>query len=232
MWVLDPRTNLIVERIVRTDGEITFWNNGLHFRTEYFPHDTRYGSINYYLDERLIRTEYDTFHPEHLNVHTYFSDGTEEIEMGGNDEASGSIELWKNGELVSIYYAPFHICHGEVETWKDNRHVCTEYTQVHANYGQVDYYDDYGIHIVRTTYKNFHSEHGRVDYLNSNGSIARIEYSNPHHRSGSTYLFTAEEVRITFALNHAKRGQTIFFTREGEYVKTTYGLDDELCDVF
>ena len=232
MWVLDPRTNEIVEKSVHECGTITFSKDGVHFRTEYSClHDARFGTIHFYADGRLVRTEYEPFHPDYTNVVFHLPDGTERIEMGERDEAFGTIEHWKHGKLFCITYTASHVCHGEIETWRDDRHVCTEYADFHSDHGKVEHYDEYGVQVVRRSYTANHSEHGRVEHLDPSGRITRIEFTDPHSRSGTACHFADDEIRLVFACTHPQRGQAVFFSLEGEYRKTTYGLDDEVCSV-
>ena len=102
---------------------------------------------------------------------------------------------------------------------------------LHPDYGKVEHYDEYGIQVVRRTYTAHHSEHGRVEHLDPSGRITCIEFTEPHSRCGTACHYAADEDRLVFSLTHPQRGQTAFFTSEGAYKKTSYGLDEEVCSV-
>ena len=173
-------------------GEICFFDDDKHVRTEYDPDHPYHGVIEFFEGGKHVRTEFNPSHPDH-----------------------GVIRVFEDGKHARTEYDPDHPNHGVIDFHPDLKLVRTEYVSPHRRSGRIDFIEN-DKH-VRVEYAPTHPEHGCITFI-ENDKCVRKEFAPPHKHDGEIWFYKdGKHVRTEYKAPHPKHGIVEF--KDAELVR-------------
>jgi antitoxin component YwqK of YwqJK toxin-antitoxin module len=134
------------------NGQIRYFENGQHVRTEFAKGHKNYGQISHYVNNKEVRREFAIGHSQNGCIAHYDENGHNyKIEYGEPHNLRLQIRYFEDDGLTRIEFAKDHPRHGnEIHHYKNGQHLRTEFAKGHKYHGQLHFFEK-GQH-VRTEY--------------------------------------------------------------------------------
>jgi len=169
--------------------------SGVRTLTEYADQHTEDGRTDYFVDGRLVRSEFADDHPTcagqtwFMNPRARLPEQLQRIEYSANAYRHGRTEFygWHENDNGLAWYTRTHTeykpggpRHGERDYFYGERRTRTEFVEGHPLHGAIRFYRANGA-ACRIEYAEGHSEHGRVEFV-AHDSVVRVSYRRRSRR--------------------------------------------------